>query len=408
LADGIGSGTPLRDDAATGTDVTLVVYDDELGMRWGPEHPYDARRHRLTVALARAAGLLDAPELRMEPAPSPLDDAALARTFAPAFVRAIRRFSADPLLASGWDARGWGVDADNGAYAGMHEDSARLAATSGAAGAAVAGGRARRAFVPTGGAHHGLANRMWGFGVYNDTAVCINAARDAGAERVAYVDLDVHHGNGTQAIFYSDPRVLTVSVHETGRHLFPGSGFPHESGGSGAEGTSVNVALPPFAGDEEIRAAFARVVDPVVRAFRPDVLVTQCGVDTHHADPLSHLRATMALYPWLWAGLRALADGLCGGRWVALAGGGYEPFRTPPRAWALLLAAQLGEERHGALPERWREEARAAGAPGEPPRGWLEDDLPAAPPGQAERAAAATAQAIDATLSAVGGYWGLA
>jgi acetoin utilization protein AcuC len=398
-----GLWTAPVNDART----ALVVYDESLGMDWGPDHPYDRRRHRLTVALCRAAGLLDgAGGAVVEPAPGPLPDEELERTFAPAFIRAIRRFSADPLLARGWEAGQWGIDADNGAFPGMHEASARICAASAAAARSVAGGRARRAFVPTGGAHHGLANRVWGFGVYNDTAVAVNAALDAGAERVAYVDLDVHHGNGTQAIFYSDPRVLTVSVHETGRHLFPGSGFPQETGGPGAEGTSVNVALPPFAGDAAYRAAMEEVVEPVVRAFRPDVIVSQCGVDSHHADPLSHLVTTMPLFPWLWGRLEALAGDCCGGRWVALAGGGYEPCSAPPRAWTLLLATQLGVVLADPLPEAWREEALGAGCP-EPARGWLQDAAPALDPERARRADDEAREAIAASRAAVGGYWGL-
>jgi acetoin utilization protein AcuC len=385
---------------------SLVVYDEDLGMDWGPDHPYDRRRHRLTVALAREAGLLDRDDVAIEPAPGPMPDEELERVFAPAFIRAIKRFSADPLLASGWDAGQWGIDQDNGAFPGMHEASARICAASAAAARAVAEGRATRSFAPTGGAHHGLANRVWGFGVYNDTAVAIDAALAAGAERVAYIDVDVHHGNGTQAIFYDDPRVMTVSVHESGRYLFPGSGFPHESGGPGAEGTSVNVALPPFAGDDAMRAAMTEIVAPCVRGFRPSLIVTQSGIDTHHADPLSHLVTTMPLFPWLWSELRALADDLCEGRWVALAGGGYEPCSAPPRAWALLLARQLGVTVDGDLPEAWRQAALAAGCP-EPPRGWLEDRGPSIDAEQAARAAAETEAAIEASRAAVGGYWGL-
>ena len=375
-------------------------------MDWGPDHPYDRRRHRLTVALCREAGLLDRDDVAIEPAPGPMPDEELERIFAPAFIRAIKRFSADPLLASGWDAGQWGIDQDNGAFLGMHEASARICAASAAAARAVAEGRATRSFAPTGGAHHGLANRVWGFGVYNDTAVAIDAALAAGAERVAYVDLDVHHGNGTQAIFYDDPRVMTVSVHESGRYLFPGSGFPHESGGPGAEGTSVNVALPPFAGDDAYRAAMTEIVGPVLRGFRPSLIVTQCGIDSHHADPLSHLVTTMPLFPWLWSELRALADELCEGRWVALAGGGYEPCSAPPRAWSLLLGRQLGVTIEGDLPEAWRAAAREAGCP-EPPREWLEDRGASLEPDQAAHAAAETEAAIAASRAAVGGYWGL-
>ena len=248
----------------------------------------------------------------------------------------MRRYSEEPVLAAEPEARQWGIGGDNNAYPGMHEDSARACAACAAAAGAVAQGRARAALVPAAGAHHGTASQAQGFGIYNETAIAVRALLEAGLERVAYVDLDVHHGNGTQWIFYDEPRVLTVSVHESGRHLFPGSGFPAETGGAGAPGSAANVALPPFAGDAAYRAAWDRVVAPVVRAFGPDAIVAQCGVDHHHADPLSHMLTTMPLYRELWARLRALAEEVCGGGWSRSAAGATSPAprrRAPGRAW---------------------------------------------------------------------------
>jgi acetoin utilization protein AcuC len=384
----------------------LVVHDDGLGMRFGGGHPTDARRHRLAVALCREAGLLDAPGVALERAPGPLGDEALARVFAPAFIRAVRRYSEAPVLAAEPEARQWGIGGDNNAYPGMHEDSARACAAAAAGAAAVASGRARAALVPAAGAHHGTARQAQGFGIYNETAVAVRALLDAGLERVAYVDLDVHHGNGTQWIYYDEPRVLTVSVHESGRHLFPGSGFPAETGGAGAPGSAANVALPPFAGDDAYRAAWDRVVAPVVRAFAPDAIVAQCGVDHHHADPLSHLLTTMPLYRELWARLRALADEACEGRLVALGGGGYEPCAAPPRAWAGLAAELAGAPVEGPVPEAWRAIAREAGCP-EPARGWWEDAGPPADPARDARAAAESEAAIGQSVVALSRFWDL-
>jgi acetoin utilization protein AcuC len=378
----------------------LVVHSDDLGMRFGGDHPTDGRRHRLAVALSREAGILDAPGVAHEEAPPALEDAALERVFAPAFVRAVRRYSANPALAAAPEAAQWGIGGDNNAYPGMHEDSARACAACARAAQAVAAGEARRALVPAGGAHHGTANRASGFGIYNETAVAVRALLDAGAERVAYVDLDVHHGDGTQWIYYDDPRVLTVSVHESGRHLFPGSGFPAETGGPAAPGTAANVALPPFAGDEAYRAAMDRVVLPAVRAFAPAAIVAQCGVDHHHADPLSHTLTTMPLYPDLWDRLVALADEACDGRLVALGGGGYDPCTAPPRAWALLAARMAGVAVSDPLPESWRAVAREAGCP-EPARGWLEDAGPAPDAARDARAAAESAAAIEQSVVAL-------
>jgi acetoin utilization protein AcuC len=385
----------------------LVVHDDGLGMRFGGDHPIDARRHRLAVALCREAGLLNGGRAALEPAPGPLPDEELARVFAPAFIRAVRRYSDQPVLAAEPEARQWGIGGDNNAYPGMHEDSARACAACAAAARAVAGGRARAALVPAAGAHHGTAAQAQGFGIYNETAVAVRTLLDAGLGRVAYVDLDVHHGNGTQWIFYDEPRVLTVSVHESGRHLFPGSGFPAETGGAAAPGSAANVALPPFAGDGAYRAAWERVVAPVVRAFAPDAIVAQCGVDHHHADPLSHLLTTMPLYRELWTRLRKLAEEACGGRLVALGGGGYEPCTAPPRAWAGLAAELAGERVEGDVPESWRAIAREAGCP-EPARGWWEDAGPAPDSERDRRAEAEAEAAVGQSVAALDRFWGIA
>lgn len=382
----------------------LIVHDDALGMRFGGDHPTDARRHRLAVALCREAGILDAPGVSLEPAPGPLSDDELARVFAPAFIRAVHRYSNTPVLAAEPEARQWGIGGDNNAYPGMHEDSARACAACARAADAVAGGEAVRALVPSGGAHHGSRNQAQGFGIYNETAIAVQRLRDAGVPRVAYIDIDVHHGNGTQWIFYDDPDVLTVSVHESGRHLFPGSGFAAETGGAHAPGSAVNVALPPYCGDAEYLRALDEVVLPVVRAFAPGAIVAQCGVDHHHADPLAHMLTTMALYPTLWRRLRLLADEVCDGRIVALGGGGYDPFTAPPRAWAMLAAELAGVEVHDPVPESWRAIARDAGSP-EPATGWLQDTGPAPDPARDAGAAAGAEQAILQTRLALQRFW---
>ncbi len=379
-----------------------VVHADDLGMDYA-DHPSDRRRHQLAVALAREAGVLSAPGVAVVPAPPPMADEVLATMFAPAFIRAIRMFSAHPVLAAAPEARQWGVTGDVHPYAHMHRDAARLAAAARLAGGMVGGGGALRAIVPAGGAHHGLPYRMNGFGVYNDTAVAIHALRAAGIGRIAYVDLDVHHGDGTQGTFWNDPHVLTVSVHECGRYLFPNSGFPDETGGPDAPGSAINVALPPGCGDDAYRLAMEQVVGPAVRAFAPEALVSQCGVDHHHADPLSHMRTTMALYPDLWSALGRLADACGGGRWVALGGGGYNPCNAPPRAWAMLMAEMARTPLPSQMPVSWPGIARAAGCP-DPASGWCAEPGFVATPGGEDaamdgaRAAIAEARAASPLL----------
>ncbi|MBL6634105.1 MAG: acetoin utilization protein AcuC [Thermoleophilia bacterium] len=373
-----------------------VIHSPDHGMDYA-DHPADRRRHQLAMALAGSSGLLDAPGVRVLPGPPAMPEDQLATMFAPAFIRAIQVFSARPVLAAAPEARQWGVTPDVHPYAAMHSDSARLAAAAWQAGELVGEGEALRSLVPAGGAHHGLPHRMSGFGVYNDTAVAILALRACGVRRIAYVDLDVHHGDGTQGFFWDDPDVLTVSVHESGRYLFPGSGFPDETGGPRAPGSAVNVALPPESGDDAYRMAMAQVIAPAVRAFAPDVLVTQNGVDHHHADPLSHLRTTMPLYPELWGALDSLADEVCAGRWVALAGGGYDPCNAPPRAWAMLMATMAGVALAPDMPEEWASIAAAA-ACSPAATGWTSEDAPitrAGPPASRQE----VQEAIDATVA---------
>jgi acetoin utilization protein AcuC len=211
-----------------------------------------------------------------------------------------------------------------------------------------------------GGLHHAMADRASGFCIYNDIAVGIQWLLDHGAQRVAYVDVDVHHGDGVQAAFWDDPRVLTVSLHESGRSLFPGTGFPTEVGGAQAQGTAVNVALPPGTGDSAWLRALHAVAVPAVRAFRPDVLVTQHGCDTHYQDPLADLTLSVDAQRAAAESLHRLSHEVCDGRWVALGGGGYEVVQVVPRTWTHLtaIAAHTPLAATTAVPEEWLDHVR--------------------------------------------------
>jgi len=333
---------------------TLVVWgDDLLGYNLG-DHPLDPVRVELTIALARGLGILDRPGVRVV-APQPADDAALTRVHDPAYLEAVRAAPGDPFF------QGWGLGTgDNPIFDRMHEASALVAGASLQAAEAVWSGEVLRAVNVAGGLHHAMPSRASGFCVYNDPAVAIKHLLDRGAERVAYVDVDVHHGDGVQAIFWDDPRVLTISLHETPLALFPGTGFPHETGGEGAEGSAINVALPPGTDDAAWLRAFHAVVPAALRTFRPQVLFTQCGVDTHRLDPLADLRLTVDGQRASYLSLRALADELCDGRWVATGGGGYALVEAVPRAWTHLLAIATGEPLapETIIPKAWRELAQ--------------------------------------------------
>ncbi|HEU0127269.1 MAG TPA: acetoin utilization protein AcuC, partial [Pseudonocardiaceae bacterium] len=178
---------------------------------------------------------------------------------------------------------------------------------------------------------------------------------DGGASRVAYVDIDVHHGDGVQEAFVDDPRVLTISLHQHPATLWPGTGNSTDVGAAGAEGSAVNVPLPPGTRDDEWLRAFHAVVPALLQAFRPEVLVTQHGADTHAEDPLADLALSVDGQRAAHRALADLADTTAGGRWLALGGGGYSLFRVVPRSWTHLLATLLDREvnRNSSVPDTW-------------------------------------------------------
>jgi acetoin utilization protein AcuC len=218
-------------------------------------------------------------------------------------------------------------------------------------------GETEHAANVAGGLHHAMPDGAAGFCIYNDPAVAIAWLLENGAERVAYVDVDVHHGDGVQKAFYDDPRVMTISLHESPRSLFPGTGFAHEIG---AAGTSVNVALPPGTGDRGWMRAFEGVVPPLLRSFAPQIMVTQQGCDTHMSDPLAHLSLTVDGQRAIYQRLHELVHEVADGRWVLTGGGGYELVQVVPRAWTHLLAEASGHpvDPRTACPDDWRELAR--------------------------------------------------
>ena len=238
----------------------------------------------------------------------------------------------------------------------MHHAAAHVVGASVEACRQVWSGESLHSANITGGLHHAMRDRAAGFCIYNDVAVGIQYLLDQGAERVAYVDIDVHHGDGVEKIFWNDPRVLTISLHETGQMLFPGTGFPNDTGGPDALGSAVNVALPPGTADAGWLRAFHAVVPPLLREFRPEVLVTQHGCDSHIEDPLAHLMLTVDGQRAAYLALHDLAHEVCDGRWVVTGGGGYALVEVVPRAWTHLLAIVGGHPLDPATetPEGWR------------------------------------------------------
>ena len=285
--------------------------------------------------------------------PSPATDAELATVHDEDYIEAVRR--AGRTLAP--DLRyGLGTP-DDPVFEGMHEAAALVVGATTAAARAVWSGESAHAVSVAGGHHHAMRASASGFCVYNDLAVAIKWLLAAGAERVAYVDLDVHHGDGVQAAFYDDPRVLTISVHEHPATLFPGTGLPGETGAGAGEGYAVNVALPAGTADAGWLRAVDGVVVPLLRAFKPTVLVSQHGCDAHRLDPLANLQLTIDGQRLAQVIMHDLAHELCEGRWLATGGGGYALVQVVPRIWTHLLAIAAGTpiDPATATPARWRE-----------------------------------------------------
>lgn len=310
---------------------------------FGPGHPLTPLRFGPGIDLLRELGATRLLE------PVVADDEALARLHDRRYLAQVRSFSDHP-----WQPAAMGVGSmDVPAFHGMHEASALVAGGSLQAMDRILRGETGHAFSPAGGLHHAMRTRAAGFCVYNDVALAIAAARDAG-HRVLSVDLDVHHGDGTQAFFWDDPAVLTWSIHESGHSLFPGTGWPDETGGPEARGTVLDTPLEAGSGNESWWPVVELVLPALAAAFRPTVIVTQHGCDSHALDPLAHLRVTTAAYARACALLDRVAHEHCEGRWLATGGGGYDAYRVVPRSWAIVWLAQAHREPRIETPVAWR------------------------------------------------------
>jgi acetoin utilization protein AcuC len=346
------------------TCALYVAWDERLGAYdFGAGHPMAPVRVELAIELARAFGLFSRAGVSVE-GPVPATDAELELVHDPRYIAGVRLAGTLDSGPSGLEF-GLGTE-DDPVFPGMHDASALVAGATLAAARAVWTGAAQHGASIAGGLHHAMRGSASGFCVYNDPAIAIAWLLGQGAERVAYVDVDVHHGDGVQAAFYDDPRVLTISLHEHPAALFPGTGLPSETGGPGARGSAVNVALPTGIRDAGWLRAFHAVVPPLLSAFRPTILVSQHGCDTHWLDPLAGLRLSIDAQRAAQAAIHALAHQVAGGRWLLTGGGGYDLLQVAPRTWAHLLAEAAGYpiDPGARIPAAWREHAsRRTGRP---------------------------------------------
>jgi acetoin utilization protein AcuC len=327
------------------SDGPLLVYGPRSPTYdFGPNHPLTPRRFGPGIDLLRTVGA------RPGLAPEPADEAELVAIHAARYVAAVRRLSANP---GGPPEGGFAAYGDDPPFAGMHDAAASVAGGSLRAMTAILGGEVEHAFHPGGGLHHAMHDRASGFCIYNDPALAIVAARRAG-RRVLYVDLDVHHGDGVQAIHHGDPGVLTLSIHESGRTLFPGTGFIDELGEGAAAGSAVNLPLEAETGETAWLAGVRGLVPQLAAYFGPDLVVSQHGADSHAWDPLAHLRVTTTAMGEAARLVDSVAHRHAGGRWLATGGGGYDVYRVVPRTWALTWLAGAHRDPPEVTDPDWR------------------------------------------------------
>jgi acetoin utilization protein AcuC len=383
------------------TPPAILSYDPSLtDYRLSSVHPLQPERFSLAVDLMESWGFLDDRGARVIAPPiATTDDLELAHS--PDYLRAVRRASTEgisqPHVGIG--------PGDTPVFRNMHDAAAAAVGATCAAVDAVLAGDAPHAYSPAGGLHHAHRDHASGFCIYNDAVVAIErAVRAYPGIRIAYVDFDAHHGDGVEAAFVQRSDVLTLSVHESGRYLFPGTGRATDTGQGEGLGMTVNVPLPPYAGDACYELVTEQVVIPALRAFSPDMIVCQGGADTHRGDPLTHLDLTVAGYANVLSRVIEAAGSLCSGRLVLLGGGGYQPFSAVPRMWAAAMALLLGRDIPETIPTTWlhvaRKLARDAGLPGPHGAGTLDEEAP--PPDRAamDDAMAATLHSIAAVREA--------
>lgn len=344
------------------------------------EHPFSPIRLQLATHLLEASGALPPECVHLA---LPADDERLELVHRPDYIAAVRKLSLQsPAKDDIAQAERYGLGTEDTPYfPGMHDAASAIAGGSVLAADMVMSGQAKHAYHMAGGLHHAFPDRGSGFCVYNDAAVAIAHIRERYNARVLYIDTDVHHGDGVQWTFYADPDVCTYSIHETGKFLFPGTGFITERGADAGFGMSINVPLEPYTEDESWLESFRATVERAAELFKPDVIVSQHGCDAHAFDPLSHIQCSMRIYQAMPEIIHKLAHDYSDGRWIALGGGGYDIWRVVPRAWAFVWLAMTdhalisrldAEGANEPLPEAWRTHWAGKGEEALPAN-WLDD-----------------------------------
>ena len=327
---------------------SVFYYDGRMsGHVLSDTHPMKPVRLRYTYDLLRAYGAFDDQRSHLT-APRDATKEELAWFHTPEYVAAVEALGAGDRGAS--PTRFNFGPGDNPSYPGMYGAAILSTGASVAAAESLISGESSRAFNVSGGLHHAMPDHAYGFCVFNDPVIAIHRFLREGM-RVAYVDIDCHHGDGVQHAFFHTDRVLTISVHESGMFLFPGTGFVQETGAGRGRGFSVNLPLYPYTSDETYLWAFKETVPPLLRAFNPDVLVTQLGIDSHYRDPITHLALTAQGFAQVVSEFAALAPD----RWLALGGGGYD-LQAVARSWTMAYGILSDQSFPEAIPDTYRDE----------------------------------------------------
>ncbi|GAA0484501.1 acetoin utilization protein AcuC [Salinibacillus aidingensis] len=348
------------------------IYSDEYTQyHFHTHHPFNQKRVQLTFDLLKEANALTDEQIIQ---PRLATDEELAMIHDEAYIKAVKAAEKGELSEEKAVEFGLGTE-DTPIFKGMHRAAALMAGGSLSAVDAVLEGRqSKHALNLGGGLHHGFQRKASGFCIYNDAAITIQYIRKHYNLKVLYVDTDAHHGDGVQWAFYDDPNVCTLSIHETGRYLFPGTGNVNERGLREGYGYSYNIPLDAFTEDESFLEIYETAMKEITEHFRPDIIVTQNGADAHAFDPLTHLCGTMHIYESIPALAHELAHEYCNGKWIALGGGGYDIWRVVPRAWAQIWnVMSFNQTGQGPLPEKWLEKVQQE-APVTLPQKWQDDN----------------------------------
>jgi acetoin utilization protein AcuC len=335
------------------SDSIFIYSDDLLSYKFNSHHPFNQFRLKLTLDLLKKHGAI---EDRFIIPPKMATDEQLALIHDVSYIQAVKQAGNGNLAQEIAENYGLGTE-DTPIFPGMHEASSFLVGGTLTAVDYVMTGKAKHALHLGGGLHHGFRGKASGFCIYNDSSVAIKYLQEKYQARVLYVDTDAHHGDGVQWSFYDDPSVCTLSIHETGRYLFPGTGNITERGQGKGYGYSFNVPLDAFTEDESWLYSYETSLREVAAFFKPDVILTQNGADAHFHDPLTHLSTSMKIYREIPKIAHEIAHTYCDGRWIAVGGGGYDIWRVVPRAWSYIwLEMTENLNCSGSLPISWVKE----------------------------------------------------